>query len=502
MKQTTTNKTVTTITNMKAMGKDCKTVWNNCLEIIRANVGEQSFKTWFEPISPARLAQNTLTIQVPSQFFYEWLEEHYVHVLKKAIINELGSAGKLEYSIVVDKGSNKQKPLSINLPNAATMRPQNTQTYTQSVGNTVAIIEREKAQANYLPEAKVIPHPHIRSNLNKQYNFDNFIEGDCNRLAYAAAQAVAKNPGLTSFNPLVIYGGVGLGKTHLVQAIGNEIKQNLPQKQVLYVSSDQFITQFVDAVKSNQVQFFTTYYLQVDVLIIDDIQFFAGKEKTQESFFHIFNHLHQAGKQIIMTSDCPPKNLQGLEERLLSRFKWGLTTDVKVPDEATRLEIVKSKAKQEGLEIPKNVMEFVAKNVDTNIRELQGVLVSLMAKSSLTRKTIDLQMAKETIEDIVKHQPMDLNVEYIQKAVAEYMGIKVEELKAATRKQEIAHARQIAMFFCQTYTKSSVKMIGEMFGGRDHSTVTHASKAVEKKAKADEAYKAVLEGIKAKMKLS
>jgi chromosomal replication initiator protein len=311
---------------------------------------------------------------------------------------------------------------------------------------------------------------------------------------------VAKNPGSTSFNPLVIYGGVGLGKTHLVQAIGNEIKANLPQKQVLYVSSDQFITHFVDAVRNNQVQLFTNYYLQVDILIIDDIQFFAGKEKTQESFFHIFNHLHQAGKQIIMTSDCPPKNLHGLEERLLSRFKWGLTTDMKVPDEATRLEIVRNKAKQEAMTIPKNVMEFIAKNVDTNVRELQGVLVSLMAKSSLMRKEIDLQMAKDTIEDIVKHQVVELNVEYIQKAVAEYMGIKPEDLKAETRKKEIAEARQIAMFLCQKHTNSSVKMIGQLFGGRDHSTVTHASKAVIKKSK-DESYKALLEGIKAKMKL-
>ncbi len=484
------------------MGKDCKTVWNNCLTTIRTHVGEQSFKTWFEPINPIRLAHHTLTIQVPSQFFYEWLEEHYVEVLKKAIINELGESGKLEYSIVVDKGNNKQKPISMNLPTAASLRHSPTSTHTQPVGNAVAVVEKIANSTYYMPEAKVIQHPQIRSNLSKLYNFANFIEGDCNRLAYAAAQAVAKNPGSTSFNPLVIHGGVGLGKTHLVQAIGNEIKQSLPQKQVLYVSSDQFITQFVDAVKNNQVAFFTTYYLQVDVLIIDDIQFLAGKEKTQESFFHIFNHLHQSGKQIIMTSDCPPKNLQGLEERLLSRFKWGLTTDVKVPDEATRIEIVKSKAKQEGLEMPKNVIEFVAKNVDTNVRELQGVLVSLMAKSSLTRKTIDLQMAKDTIEDIVKQQPIDLSVEYIQKTVASYLGVKVEDLKAANRKQEIAHARQIAMYLCQQYTKSSVKMIGELFGGKDHSTVTHASKAVEKKAQADDSYKATLEAIKAKMKVS
>jgi chromosomal replication initiator protein len=479
----------------KIMAKDYKNVWNNCLEVIKANIGEQSFKTWFEPIKAIRLAQNTLTIQVPSQFFYEWLEEHYVQVLKKAITQELGAAGKLDYSIVVD--SSKQKPLSINLPNAATMR---TNSQTQVYGNTVVMADKKEITAYQPPETKLIPHPQIRSNLNKQYTFDNFVEGDCNRLAYAAAQAVAKNPGSTSFNPLVIYGGVGLGKTHLVQAIGNEIKANLPQKQVLYVSSDQFITHFVDAVRNNQVQLFTNYYLQVDILIIDDIQFFAGKEKTQESFFHIFNHLHQAGKQIIMTSDCPPKNLHGLEERLLSRFKWGLTTDMKVPDEATRLEIVRNKAKQEAMTIPKNVMEFIAKNVDTNVRELQGVLVSLMAKSSLMRKEIDLQMAKDTIEDIVKHQVVELNVEYIQKAVAEYMGIKPEDLKAETRKKEIAEARQIAMFLCQKYTNSSVKMIGQLFGGRDHSTVTHASKAVIKKSK-DESYKALLEGIKAKMKL-
>jgi chromosomal replication initiator protein len=480
------------------IAKDYKYVWNNCLEIIKANIGEQSFKTWFEPIKPTRLLNNTLTIQVPSQFFYEWLEEHYVQVLKKAIVTELGVGAKLEYSIVVDRGTSKDKPLSINLPNSATMR---SNSGTQVSGNTVLAPQKKELLATHqLPEAKLIPHPQIRSNLNRQYTFDNFVEGDCNRLAYAAGQAVAKNPGITSFNPLVIYGGVGLGKTHLVQAIGNEIKQLYPQKVVLYVSSDQFITHFVDAVRNNQVQLFTNYYLQLDVLIIDDIQFFAGKEKTQESFFHIFNHLHQAGKQIIMTSDCPPKNLHGLEDRLLSRFKWGLTTDMKLPDEATRLEIVKNKAQQEAMTISKSVMEFIAKNVDTNIRELQGVLVSLMAKSSLMRREIDLQLAKDTIEDIVKCSAIELNVEYIQKAVADYLGIKPEDLKAATRKKEIAAARQIAMFFCQKYTNTSVKIIGQQFGGRDHSTITHATKAVEKKAKV-ESYKALLEGIKAKMKI-
>lgn len=491
------------------MAKDYKNTWNNCLEVIKANIGEQSFKTWFEPIKPIRLLQNTLTIQVPSQFFYEWLEEHYVQVLKKAIVSELGTSAKLEYSIVVDKGNSKQKPLSISLPNSATLQSNvrsNSYSNSQIVGNTVtnavAIAEKKELFTNYQPaETKLIPHPQIRSNLNKQYTFDNFVEGDCNRLAYAAGQAVAKNPGLTSFNPLVIYGGVGLGKTHLVQAIGNEIKQLHPQKIVLYVSSDQFITHFVDAVRNNQVQLFTNYYLQVDVLIIDDIQFFAGKEKTQESFFHIFNHLHQSGKQIIMTSDCPPKNLHGLEERLLSRFKWGLTTDMKVPDEATRLEIIKNKAKQEAMTISKSVMEFIAKNIDTNVRELQGVMVSLMAKSSLMRKEIDLQLAKDTIEDIVKTSVVELNVEYIQKAVADYLGVRTEDLKAATRKKEIAAARQIAMFFCQKYTNNSVKIIGQLFGNRDHSTVTHASKAVVKKAK-EEGYKALLDGIKAKMKIN
>jgi chromosomal replication initiator protein len=288
------------------MGKDCKTVWNNCLNTIRPNVGEQSFKTWFEPINPTRLAHNTLTIQVPSQFFYEWLEEHYVQVLKKAIVQELGSSGRLEYSIVVDKGNPKQKPLAMNLPAAATLRQNPSPSYAEVVGNAVAVVEKVKTPALLQPEAKIIQHPQMKSNLSKQYNFDNFVEGECNRLAYAAAQSVAKNPGLTSFNPLVIYGGVGLGKTHLVQAIGNEIKQTMPHKQVLYVSSDQFITQFVDAIKNNQVQLFTTYYLQVDVLIIDDIQFFAGKGKTQESFFHIFNHLHQSGKQppIVRQKTC------------------------------------------------------------------------------------------------------------------------------------------------------------------------------------------------------
>ncbi|RLD25046.1 MAG: chromosomal replication initiator protein DnaA, partial [Bacteroidetes bacterium] len=296
------------------MQKDCNTVWNNCLEIIKEDVADQGFNTWFMPIVPLKLDGKSITIQVPSQFFYEWLEEHYIHVLKKALIAVIGEGAKLEYSVIVDQGNKKNAPYVINLPN-------------RSVGKGGNYRNNERPQGSNPFHLDVLTEPQ-KSQLNQAYSFNSFIEGDCNRLARSAGYAVAKKPGLTSFNPLMIYGGVGLGKTHLVQSIGNEIKANLPEKFVLYVSSEKFINQFIKAVQNNEVQSFQAYYLQVDVLIIDDVQFFGNKEKTQEIFFHIFNHLHQSGKQIIMTSDRPPKDLKGLEERLLSRFKWGLTADL------------------------------------------------------------------------------------------------------------------------------------------------------------------------------
>ncbi|MEN7546809.1 chromosomal replication initiator protein DnaA [Rapidithrix thailandica] len=479
------------------MLKDCATVWNNCLEVIRQEVPVQSFKTLFEPIKPIKLQNNILTLEVPSPYFYEWLEEHYVHILKKAIDQELGPEGKLEYSIVVDRGNAKQEPFTLKVRNSSTPK-NNTVVNTQPVQQEKPQqrpqqqqqkqrkFEREQRPAFRSPfEIPQVDPLYQESNINPNYVFDTFIEGDCNRLARSAGLAIAKKPGVTAFNPFVVYGGVGLGKTHLAQAIGNDIKTSYPDKFVLYVSSEQFTQQFIEALKNNNVQEFTNFYLMVDVLIVDDIQFLAGKEKTQENFFHIFNRLHQNNKQIIMTSDCPPRSLQGLQERLLSRFKWGLTADVQKPDFETRIAIVKTKMESEGVIVPEDVVEYISYNVQSNIRELEGVLISLIANASFMRKEIDLELAKTTLLNIVRNTDKEITIDFIQQIVADYFGITIEQLVSKTRKKDIAMARQIAMYFSQQYTKTPLKSIGNQFGGRDHSTVVHASKTITKKSSSD-----------------
>jgi len=469
------------------MQKDCNTVWANCLEIIKEDVADQGFNTWFMPIVPLKLDGKSLTIQVPSQFFFEWLEEHYIHVLKKALSTIIGEGAKLEYSVIVDQGNKQNAPYVINLPN-------------RSVGKGNNYRGNERRIDSNPFHLDVLTEPQ-ESQLNQAYSFDSFIEGDCNRLARSAGYAVAKKPGITSFNPLMIYGGVGLGKTHLVQSIGNEIKATLPEKFVLYVSSEKFINQFIKAVQNNEVQSFQAYYLQVDALIIDDVQFFGNKEKTQEIFFHIFNHLHQSGKQIIMTSDRPPKDLKGLEERLLSRFKWGLTADLQQPDFETRMAIIHTKMEAEGIEIPPDVCEYLAYTVDTNIRELEGVLISLIAHASLNRREIDLELAKQIMKNIVHDIETEVGIDYIQKTVAEYFHLKVDDLKDKTRKKEIVIARQVAMYFSKEYTNHSLKSIGYHFGGRDHSTVIHAVQSVNDMIDVNANFRSSIKDLKDKLKI-
>jgi chromosomal replication initiator protein len=314
--------------------------------------------------------------------------------------------------------------------------------------------------------------------LNPNYSFDNFIEGDCNRLARSAGFAVAQRPGLTSFNPLMMYGGVGLGKTHLVQAIGNYITNHFDNKLVLYVSSEKFTNQFINSIKNNTLQDFTDFYMKVDVLAIDDVQFLSGKEKTQDTFFHIFNHLHQMGKQIIMTSDRPPRELQGLQDRLLSRFKWGLTADLQTPDFETRIAIIQKKIQSEGISIDYDVIEYVAHSVNSNVRELEGVIVSLMAQASLTRREIDVELAKNTLRNIVMNEEKEVTIDTIQEVISDYFQITVADLKSKSRKKEVVYPRQLAMYLAKEYTELPLKSIGYHFGGRDHSTVIHSIQSV------------------------
>jgi len=468
---------------------DCATIWANCLTYIRENVGEQPYITWFKPIVPVRYEDGALTIQVPSQFFYEWLEENYVQLLRKAIDQEIGKHGRLEYSVIVDNGNSNNKPVAINLPNQNRQKALASMNGYDGGGNGHFQSDAYKDAFMY------------QTALNPNYVFDSFIEGDCNRLARSAGHAVATKPGITSFNPLLIYGGVGLGKTHLVHSIGNQIRSSLEDKLVFYVSSEKFTNQFTDAIKNNSIQQFTHFYLQVDVLIIDDVQFLSGKEKTQEMFFHIFNHLHQNGKQVILTSDRPPRDLQGLQDRLLSRFKWGLTADLQLPDFETRIAIINRKLQADGIDIPEDVVEYLAYSVDTNVRELEGVLISLIAHASLMRKEINLELAKQTLKNIVQEIDSEVGIDYIQKTVSEYFGISVEDMKAKTRKKEIVISRQVAMFLAKEYTNHSLKSIGYHFGGRDHSTVIHAVQSVDNMMETDVRFAHSLEEVKKKIKI-
>ncbi len=474
--------------------KTCESVWNSILKLIQDNVPAQSFKTWFVPIRPIKLDNKVLTIQVPSQFFYEWLEEHYVSLLKKTLKQELGVGARLEYNIIVENGTSTSNPYIVNIPGSTSSRGELQQTATQGINLNPGI-----RNPFIIPGIKKV---NIDSNLNPNCTFDNFIEGDCNRLARSAGLAVANKPGGTSFNPLMVFSETGLGKTHLVHAIGNMIKQSNKNKIVLYVPVEKFINQFVDAIRNNSNQDFINYYQQIDVLIVDDVQFLENKQKTQEIFFTIFNHLHQLGKQIILTSDRAPKDLKGMDERLLSRFKWGLSADLQTPDFETRMAILEHMMYNDGITLNKEVVEYVSHNINSNVRELQGALVSLLAQASLNRKEVNLELAKQILKNFVKNNTREISIEYIQKLVCDYFTIPVEQVKSKTRKREIVQARQISMYYAKDLTKSSLKTIGMHFGGRDHSTVIHACQTVNDLMETDKKFKADIDEIAKRIKMN
>lgn len=448
--------------------------------VIRENVTEQSFKTWFEPIIPYKLINKRLIIQVPSQFFYEWLENNYVKILRKALDYAIGKDGQLEYTIIIDSGGQKA---------------QQTQRKPEPAAEEVRSMPRNPF------EIKVSREVIFDSQLNKNYRFENYVEGACNRLARAASVAVAQKPSVTAFNPLMIYGEVGLGKTHLVQAIGNYI-ENQPgnNKLVLYVSSEKFTSQFINAIRDNSLQDFMNFYMMVDVLIIDDIQFLAGKEKTQETFFHIFNHLHQSGKQIVMTSDRPPRELSGMEDRLLSRFKWGLTTDIQTPDLETRMAIIQNKLATEKAEMDMEVVEYLANCVDSNVRELEGVVNSLIVDSALLQRKIDIELAKYRIKSLVDESQKAISIDKIIDVVTTHFNIKVSDIKGKTRLREVVLPRQIAMYLTKEFTELSLKTIGYHFGGRDHTTVIHAIQTINDLQNQDRGLMMHIKDIKEKLK--
>ena len=478
------------------MKKKYVEVWENCLQVIKDNIHYQSFKTWFEPITPLKLENNVLTIQVPSQFFYEWLEEHYINLLKKTIKKELGPEGRLEYSIIMENSISETKPYSIKIPTSNKKDTQNPMVNMP--------IDLNKGQSRDIPNPFIIPglkKIKVQSQLVETYSFDNYVEGDCNRLARSAGYAVSENPGKTSFNPLYLYSNIGLGKTHLAHAIGLQVKNNFPNLTVLYVSAEQFIAQYIESVRNNNQNDFVHFYQMIDVLIVDDIQFLAGKEKTQDVFFHIFNFLHQKSKQIIITSDKPPVEMKGMEPRLLSRFKWGLAADLQMPDLETRIAILQKRIYNDGMDIPYEVVEYLAYSITTNVRELEGALISIMAQSSLNKKAITLDLARSMIDKFVKSTSREISIDYIQKVVCDYFNLPVDIINSKTRKREIVQARQLAMYFSKKHTKSSLATIGLHCGNKDHATVLHACRTINNLVETDKQFRIYVEDLDKKIKL-
>lgn len=454
--------------------------WNKCLAKIRKIVTPQVYKTWFKPIKGLTWSENTLTLKVPSQFFCEWISEHYYSLMQKTIENTLGSTANLQYEVVVDDKSDSLDKRAIKVP--AFKYPPKPSQYSLNFEDRPVIREEFKTY------------------LNPRYTFDNFIRGDSNQLAGSAAIAVGRDPGGTKFNPLTIYGSTGLGKTHLAQAIGNYIVSKKAGAKALYTTSEAFTMEFVNAIQTNKTNEFMNHYRSVDVLIVDDIQFFEGKEKTQDHFFHTFNALHQAGKQIVLTSDRPAKDLKDVDARLLSRFQWGLTADIQAPDLEMRMAILRKKSGDEGIDLPQDVVEFMARRVTKSVRELEGALISLIAKVTLDNREMSLDLAKEVVDGVAGSEPKPITIDDIKLAVSGHYSISVEKIESKSRKHEITLARQMAMYLAKKLTPLSLKSIGSNFGGRDHSTVLHSCQTIDNYLSTDDNIKKSFEILFGKFK--
>lgn len=446
-------------------------LWNRCLEIIRDNVPEQTYKTWFLPIVPLKYEDKTLVVQVPSQFFYEFLEDKFVDLLRKTLYKVIGEGTKLMYNVKVD----------------TTSRPEKTVNY-ESTHRT--IIPQKNVIGKQLPQP---PVPELDPHLNPEYNFETFIEGYSNKLSRSVAEAVALNPAKTIFNPLFLYGASGVGKTHLANAIGTKIKELYPEKRVLYVSAHLFQVQYTDSVRSNTTNDFINFYQTIDVLIIDDIQEFAGVTKTQNTFFHIFNHLHQNGKQLILTSDRPPVLLQGMEERLITRFKWGMVAELEKPTVELRRNILKNKIHRDGLQFPPEVIDYIAENVSDSVRDLEGIVISIMAHSTIYNKEIDMELAQRIVRKVVNSESKAISIDDIISTVCKHFGLDTSAIHTKSRKREVVQARQIAMYLAKQNTELSTSKIGTLIGNKDHATVLHACKTVKELKEVDKTFRAEIE---------
>lgn len=458
-------------------------LWLNCLKVFQDNVTEAAFKTWFLPIVPLSYENRVFTIQVPSQFFYEYLEDKFIDLLKATLYREIGSDTILQYRILMENTTNTLVDYRGD-----------------AKSSTDKIVLGKNTNKVPNPFQKVVADD-FDSQLNNKYTFDNFFEGESNKLARTAGETITRNPGKTAFNPLFVHGTSGVGKTHLCHAIGNSIKEQYPEKRVLYVSAHLFKVQYADAGRYNTTNDFINFYQGIDVLIIDDIHELAGIEKTQNTLFHIFNHLHQNNKQLILTCDKSPSELHGVEERLLTRFRWGLTTKVDNPDKLLRLKILQNKILHDGLSIPEDVVDYIAENVTDNARDLEGIIVSIMAHSLVYNKEIDLPLARRVIGQAIKKiEAKKITINTIESAVCDFYNIKSELIHTASRKRQIVQARQVAMYLSKSYTEMSLAQIGSLIGKKNHATVLHACRTVREQMEVDKTFREEVAEIEKKLK--
>ena len=457
-------------------------LWENCLRIIQDNIPETTYTTWFKPIVPLMYDGKALTIGVPSTFFHEFLEEKFADLLSRALNKGIGEGTRLNYRVTVDKTHD----ITVDIPSPP---------HHPNLPKPRDIKDANKAPN---PLQATVPQD-LDPHLNPSYNFDNFIQGSSNEFSRTVGETVAKNPART-FNPLFLYGPSGVGKTHLTNAIGARIKELYPEKRVLYVSAHLFQVQYTDSVRTNHFNDFIGFYQTIDVLIIDDIQEFAGVTKTQNTFFHIFNHLHQNGKQLILTSDRAPVMLQGMEDRLLTRFKWGLVAELEKPDVELRKNILRDKIRRDGLRIPENVINYIAENVNESVRELEGIINSLLAQSILFKREIDMELAERIVRKSVRCESKPVTIENIISKVCAHYKFDESVIHTKTRKREVVQVRQVAMYLAKKHTDNSASKIGHLIGNRDHATVLHACKIVKDLLEVDKSFKTEIQEIEASFK--
>ena len=481
-------------------------LWARCLLNIERHVRPQSFNTWFRPTKALRFDAELLEIEVSSSYFADWVESNYLKLIQSAVKEETDLVPRIIFSIAdTNPGQPEEKEtvpppavegLVTKITSAGTQadlwdnRPEERKTPSKP-GSEKTVSTR--VDAPDLP-GEWAPGPFFTT-LNERYTFDSFVIGEGNRFAHAAAYSVAKSPGKTQFNPLVIYGGVGLGKTHLLQAIGHYALSQESELRIAYVPSEKFMSDFIESLKTRKAGEFQRLYRSADMLLVDDIQFLLKGEQTQTEFFHTFNALHQNGKQITMTCDSPPGELQGLEERLISRFQWGLVTSIEPPDLETRIAILHKKAEINGIHLTEEVSTFLGSYISTNIRELEGALNHIMAYCAVNQEELNIEAARKIVKERISSESTHLTIESIQRMVAEHFDLTPQLLIGKTRKQEIAGPRQIAMYLSKKLTNSSLKVIGLHFGNRDHSTVIHAVRAVEKKRNQDPGFSHIVESL-------